>query len=157
MVEKFYRQFPAGTVVGMEATGNCQWFLELLERLGHEVRVGDAAKIRASDPRLQKHDQRDARLLVKLLKEERFPQIWVPSPEEKDLRQLLLHRSQLVGMRVQVKNELQHLAMNRGVTRRRKLWSQAGGKALRELPLRTWTSRGARIPVQGKSDVWIGR
>jgi transposase len=140
-VEKFYRQFPAGTVIGMEATGNCQWFLELLGRLGHEVRVGDAAKIRASDPRQQKHDQRDARLLVKLLKEGRFPQIWVPSPEEKDVRQLLIHRAKLVGMRVQVKNELQHLAMNQGVTRKRKLWNRAGEQVLRELALRPWSSR----------------
>jgi len=50
-VEKFYRQFPAGSRIGVEATGNCQWFLELLARLGHEVWIGDAAKIRASDAR----------------------------------------------------------------------------------------------------------
>src|SRR5216684_3348748 len=86
-VEKFYRQFPAGARIGMEATGNCQWFLELVDRLGHELWVGDAAKIRASDDRQQKHDKRDARLLVKLLAEQRFPRIWVPSREEKDLRQ----------------------------------------------------------------------
>ncbi len=48
VVEGFYRQFPAGSRIGMEATGNCQWFLELLNRLGHELWVGDAAKIRAS-------------------------------------------------------------------------------------------------------------
>ncbi len=47
--EKFYGQFPAGTRIGMEVTGNCQWFVELLAKLGHEVLVGDAAKIRASD------------------------------------------------------------------------------------------------------------
>ena len=85
-VEKFYRQFPAGSQIGMEATGNCQWFVELMARLGHEVLVGDAAKIRASDARQQKHDKRDARLLVQLLAENRFPQIWVPSREQKDLR-----------------------------------------------------------------------
>jgi transposase len=72
-VEKFYRQFPAGTIIGMEATGNCQWFWELMASLGHEVRIGDAAKIRASDARQQKHDKRDAQLLLKLLHEGRFP------------------------------------------------------------------------------------
>jgi len=45
-VEKFYRQFPAGTIIGMEATGNCQWFLELMATLGHEVRIGDAMRPR---------------------------------------------------------------------------------------------------------------
>lgn len=140
-VDKFYRQFPAGTRIGMEATGNCQWFVELVTGLGHQVLVGDAAKIRASDSRQQKHDKRDARLLVHLLAEERFPEIWVPSREQKDLRQLLIHRYKLVRIRAQVKNGLQHLAMNQGVLKKRKLWSQAGERVLRELPLAPWASR----------------
>ena len=44
----------------MEACGNCQWFLELLQQLGDEVWVGDAAQIRASYVRKQKTDKRDA-------------------------------------------------------------------------------------------------
>lgn len=140
-VEKFYRQFPAGTRIGMEATGNCQWFLELVTGLGHKVLVGDAAKIRASDSRQQKHDKRDARLLMQLLAEERFPEIWVPSKEQKDLRQLLIHRYKLVRIRAQVKNGLQHLAMNQGVLKKQKLWSKTGEKVLRELPLAPWASR----------------
>ncbi len=103
--------------------------------------VGDAAKIRASDSRQQKHDKRDARLLVQLLAEDRFPQIWVPSREQKDLRQLLIHRYKLVRIRAQVKNGLQHLAMNQGVMKKQKLWSKAGEKVLRELPLAPWASR----------------
>jgi transposase len=105
------------------------------------VRIGDAAKIRASDARQQKHDKRDAQLLLKLLREGRFPQIWTASGQEKDLRQLLIHRYKLVRIRAQVKTELQHLAMNQGVTKKRKLWSKAGEKVLRELPLKPWTSR----------------
>jgi transposase len=140
-VEQFYRQFPAPALVGMESTGNCQWFVELLTRLGHEVWIGDAAKIRASEVRQQKHDKRDARLLMQLLKEGRFPRIWTPSGAEKDLRQLLIHRYKLVRIRAQVKNELQHLAMNQGVMKKKKLWSKAGEKVLRELPLRPWGSR----------------
>ena len=139
--ERFYRQLPGPSLVGMESTGNCQWFVELLEQLGHELWVGDAAKIRASDSRQQKHDRRDAALILKLLLEGRFPRIWVPSSEEKDVRQLLIHRYKLVRLRATVKNELQHLAMNQGVTRKRKLWSKAGEKVLRELPLRPWSSQ----------------
>lgn len=139
--ERFYRQLPGHALVGMESTGNCQWFVELLARLGHELWVGDALQIRASDPRQQKHDRRDAALILKLLLEGRFPRIWVPSSEEKDLRQLLIHRYKLVRMRAQVKNELQHLAMNQGITKKRRLWSQAGERVLRELPLKPWTSR----------------
>jgi len=140
-VEKFYKRFPAGSRVGMEATGNCQWFVETVQRTGHELWVGDAARIRASDVRQQKHDKRDARLLVQLLAEERFPRIWIPSREEKDLRQLLIHRHKLVRIRVQLKNGLQNLAMNQGLLKKRKLWSEAGQRALCELPLAPWASR----------------
>ena len=98
---------------------------------GHEVWIGDAAKIRASEARQQKHDKRDAELLLRLLAEERFPRIWVPSREQKDLRQLLIHRYKLVRIRAQVKNGLQHLAMNQGVLKKHKLWSSRTAGAAR--------------------------
>jgi transposase len=44
-------------------------------------------------------------------------------------------------MRARVKNELQHLCLNQGVQRKHKLWSQAGQKVLRELPLQPWAAR----------------
>jgi hypothetical protein len=56
-----------------------------MARFGHELWVGDAAKIRASDPRQQKHDRRDAELILKLLLEGRFPRIWIPSSEKKKI------------------------------------------------------------------------
>ena len=139
--EKYYRGLPGPALIGMESTGNCQWFGEMATTAGHDVWVGDAARIRASEVRQQKTDRRDAALILKLLMEGRFPRIWTPSGQEKDLRQLLIHRYKLVRIRTQVKNELQHLAMNQGVTKKRKLWSKAGEKVLRELPLKPWASR----------------
>jgi transposase len=59
----------------------------------------------------------------------------------KDQRQLLIHRYKLVRVRAQVKNELQHLALNQGVQKKRRLWSEAGQKVLREIPLQPWASR----------------
>jgi len=47
----------------------------------------------------QKHDRRDARLLLKLLAEDRFPTIWMPSTQQRDLRTLLRHRHQWVRLR----------------------------------------------------------
>ena len=60
------------SLIGLEATGNSQWFINLLDQLGHEVRVGDAAEIRASCVRRQKNDRRDAGHVLKLLREVRF-------------------------------------------------------------------------------------
>jgi transposase len=138
---RFYRGLREPALIGMESTGNCQWFVEMATTAGHEVWIGDAAKIRACEVRQQKHDRRDAALILQLLLEGRFPRIWTPSGEEKDLRQLLIHRHKLVRVRAQVKTELQHLAMNQGITKKGKLWSKAGEKVLHELPLKPWASR----------------
>jgi transposase len=46
---------------------------------------------------------------LKLLLEDTFPRIWVPSPENRDLRQLLWHRHRLVQMRTRIMNQLQAL------------------------------------------------
>jgi len=112
----------------------------LVQKLGHEVWVGDAAQIRASFVRKQKTDQRDAQHLLRLLREGRFPRLWRPTAEQRDVRQLLMHRHKLVEMRTRVKNALQHLAMNRGMQKKRQLWSEAGQKALRELTLEGWAA-----------------
>ena len=117
--EQFYRSLPVPSLVGMESCGNSQWFLELVERLGHEVWMGDAAQIRASYVRKQKTDERDAAHILKLLMEGRFPRLWTPDAEVRDLRQLLIHRHRLVQIRTRVKNGLQHLAMNRGMQKKR--------------------------------------
>jgi transposase len=116
--ERFYRELEAPALVGIEACGNSQWFIELLERLGHLVWVGDAAQIRASYVRRQKTDRRDAGHILKLLIENRFPRLWTPSAEQRDLRQLLIHRHKLVEIRTRIKNGLQHLALNRGLQKK---------------------------------------
>ncbi len=139
--ERFYRQLSAPALIGFEACGNTQWFEDLLDRLGHEVWMGDAAAIRASYVRKQKTDRRDAAHILKLLMESRFPRLWRPSAGERDLRQLLIHRHKLVGIRARVKNGLQHLMLNKGVQMKRKLWSEAGQKALRALPLEGWAAQ----------------
>src|SRR5664279_4742510 len=136
--ERFYGALPVPSLIGVEACGNSQWFIDLLEQLGHEVWVGDAAQIRASYVRRQKTDKRDAGHILKLLVEGRFPRLWVATAEQRDLRQLLIHRHKLVEIRTRVKNGLQHLALNRGVQRKRKLWTAKGRAELEKLPLEGW-------------------
>ena len=91
--------------------------------------------------RKQKTDKRDAAHILKLLVEGRFPRLWVASAEQRDVRQLLIHRHKLVEIRTRVKNGLQHLMLNRGVQKKRKLWSAAGQQALRALPLQGWAAQ----------------
>jgi len=155
----FYQQLVGPVLIGMEATGNSQWFIEMVEDLGHAIWIGDAAQIRASYVRKQKTDKRDAAHILKLVVEGRFPKLWTPDREQRDLRQLVLHRHKLVEIRSRVKNELQHLSMNKGMQKKRTLWSQAGQKMLRELPLKPWAScrREDLLGLLGMLDQQIGK
>src|SRR5947207_3078921 len=136
MVRDFYAALPRPVVVGIEATGSMGWFLMLMEELGITCHVGHPATIRAAEPRRQKHDRRDAVLLRDLLAEHRFPSIWQPSTELRDLRALLLHRHEWVRMRTRVRNALQSVALAHGIRRHAGLWSRNGQATLSSLPLR---------------------
>src|SRR2546425_11542272 len=140
-LREFYAALEGPVVVGIEATGAMQWFLELLEELGIECRVGHPAKIRAKETRKQKHDRRDARLELELLMEDRFPTIWMPSSEQRDLRTLLRDRHQWVKVRTRVQNTLQAIALNHALRHGRGLWTATGQKALQALSLPSYTSQ----------------
>ncbi len=136
----FYASLQGAVRVGIEATGHTRWFERLLAELGHELWIGDAAQIRASMVRKQKTDARDAAHLLQLLAEERFPRIWRPSLEERDLRQLVWHRQKLVWMRNAVGNQLHALAMGEGLCRKKQLWTKKGRAELEGLRLGDWAS-----------------
>ena len=94
--------------------------------------------------RKQKTDSRDALHILDLLLTNRFPRIWVPSPVERDVRQMLRHRHKLVGFRTSAMNQLHALAMGQGLCRKKKLWTIAGRKELEALNLDPWASRYAK-------------
>src|SRR5580658_3910024 len=137
----FYRSLPKPVRVGVEATGPLAWFERLLAELGHELWIGDAAKIRASEVRKQKTDERDAGLILELLLTNRFPRIWVPTPAERDLRQLLWHRHKLVCLRTMLGNQLHALALSEGLCRKRKLFTKKGRLELAQVGLAPWAGR----------------
>lgn len=139
-VREFYSQLSLPVLVGIEATGSTQWFLHLMEELGIECRVGHPATIRAAEPRKQKHDRRDAELILKLMVEERFPAIWLPTKELLDLRALVLHRHQWVRMRTRIQNSLQAIALANGLRRGPGLWSHDGQTKIASLPLMPHTA-----------------
>ena len=79
-VEQFHRALPRLVTIGVESVGYAQWFHALLQREGHTLLVGDAAKIRAMVPRKTKTDRRDAAHLLQLLVEIAFPLSGCPIP-----------------------------------------------------------------------------
>jgi transposase len=142
--EKFYRDLAAQGVkvrVGMEASGQARWFERLVAELQFELWIGDAAEIRTKRVRKQKTDRQDAQLILRLLLEDRFPRIWVPSWENRDLRQLLWHRHRMVQARTRIMNQLQAVALNEGLRCKKRLWREAGREQLESFRLAPWASR----------------
>jgi transposase len=142
--EKFYRELAARGMkvrVGMEASGQARWFERLLAELNFELWIGDASVIHAKRVRKQKTDRQDAQLILGLLLEDRFPQIWVPSWENRDLRQLLWHRHRMVQARTRIMNQLQAVAINEGLRCRKRLWGESGREQLEAFRLAPWASR----------------
>src|SRR5207237_7658857 len=100
-----------------------QWFEQMLAKLGYELWVGNAAEIRAAMVRKQKTDSRDALHILDLLMENRFLRIWIPTPAERDVRQLLWHRHKMVVLRTSERSQLHALAMGQGICRKQNVWS----------------------------------
>src|SRR6266852_4349575 len=142
--ERFYRELAARGVavrVGMEASGHARWFERLLGELQFELWIGDAAEIRTRRVRKQKTDRQDAQLILRLMLEDRFPQIWVASWENRDLRQLLWHRHRMVQTRTRIMNQLQAVALNEGLRAKKGLWRAWGREQLEAFRLAPWASR----------------
>ena len=112
--------------VGMEASGHGRWFERLQVELNFELWIGDAAEIRTKRVRKQKTDRQDAQLILRLMLEDRFPRIWVPSWENRDLRQLLWHRHRMVQARTRIMNQLQAVALNEGPALQEEVVAGAG-------------------------------
>jgi hypothetical protein len=108
-----------------------------MQELGHELLLGDPSAIHASNRRKQKTDKRDARRLLTLLAEDRFPVVWQPSVENEDTRQLPLHRCRLVRFRARVKNQLDSMAKNEGLLSKR-VWCAMRRQQIEALPLSGW-------------------
>ena len=145
--ENFYRSLAAAgqkVRVGMEASGHARWFERLLAELNFELWIGDAAVIRTKRVRKQKTDRQDAQLILQLLLENRFPKIWVPSWENRDVRQLLWHRHRMVQARTRIMNQLQAVALNEGLRCKKKLWREHGRQQLESFRLAPWASRRRR-------------
>ena len=135
--ERFYWSLKGQAVrVGIEATGGTRWFERLLGELGIELWVGDPARVRAAAAHKAHTDKKDADLLMQLLLENRYPRLWVPTMEQRDERQLVLHRHRLVQTRTRAKNQLQALATNEGLHRR--VSTQVGQAELKKVALSPW-------------------
>src|SRR3954464_1536048 len=64
-----------------------------------------------------------------------FPRIWMPSGENRDLRQLLWHRHRMVQARTRIMNQLQAVALNEGLRCKKGVMAGTRAAANRGIPL----------------------
>jgi transposase len=140
-VRSFYSQFKGEVIVGFEAGGYSQWFEEMLEELGHEIWVGDAAEIRRLARRKQKNDKKDANLILQLMVEGRFPRLHRRSAASREILRQIGYRHKLVKMRTMAKNSIKAIALGAGLVVRSQFYSQAGRQRLEMLKLSPRVSR----------------
>jgi transposase len=134
-IKGFYSKFEGEVIIGIEACGYTNWFEELMEQLGHQLLVGDAAEIRRLARRRQKNDRRDADLLLELLVHNEFPALFRYSRESREVLRQLRYRHKLVKLRTMVVNTLHALAINAGLSLQAKLLTKGGRRQLAGLQL----------------------
>jgi transposase len=147
-LKAFYAQFSGPVLVGLEASGYSPWFEQMLAELGHEVWLGDAVEIRRRARRRQKNDRRDAELILDLLIHDEFPRIHRPTAKSREILRMLRYRHKLIKMRTIIKNSLQALSMQSGLSLRARLFTRAG---LAQLQSATMSPM-----MQYQRDQWLG-
>src|SRR6266566_8133815 len=130
-VRDFYAQFQGQVVVvGLEASGYSPWFERLLEELGCEVWLGHATEIRRRARWRQKNDRRDAELILDLMLHDEFPRLHRPAVQSREVLRMLRYRQKLIKIRTMSKNSLQALALQAGLAKGSRLFTQAGQQEL---------------------------
>src|SRR3989442_10406928 len=99
----------------LEMMSGALWVRDQLEACGWQVEVADARKVKTVAPLAAKTDKVDARLLAELCRRELVPALWLPSLDERALRERLRRRMHLVRLRTSAKGRIFGLQTQWGV------------------------------------------
>lgn len=95
--------------VVLETTTNAWDLYDRLVPLVERVVVADPTQVKVIAASFVKTDKRDTLALARLLAAHLIPEVWVPPPEVRELRDLVAHRQRLMKQRTMAKNRLQSL------------------------------------------------
>jgi len=90
----------------VEMMSGAIWVRDTLAAAGWRVQVAHARKVRDVAPLACKTDKVDARVLAELCRRDLVPELWVPSLEDRELRERLRRRMHLVRMRASAMNRI---------------------------------------------------
>jgi transposase len=98
----------------IESMTGARFVHDTLERLGWEVEIADAQKVKGLAPLAVKTDRVDARVLAVLSQRDLVPAIWLPDPGVRRERELARFRLHLVKHRSQLKNRIHSALLSFG-------------------------------------------
>lgn len=90
----------------VEMMSGAVWVRDQLAAVGWQVQVAHARKVRDVAPLACKTDKVDARVLAELCRRDLVPELWVPSLQDRALRERLRRRMHLVRMRASAQNRI---------------------------------------------------
>jgi transposase len=90
----------------VEMMSGAVWVRDQLQRVGWQVKIAHARKVRDVAPLACKTDKVDARVLAELCRRDLVPELWVPSLEDRALRERLRRRAHLVKARTSARNRI---------------------------------------------------
>ena len=108
----------------IEMMSGAAWVRERLARCGWVIEIADARKVKAIAPLACKTDRVDARVLADLARRDLVPAIWVPSLDDRAIRERLRRRAHLIRLRTSAINRTfgiqTQFGLRRGITALRK-------------------------------------
>jgi transposase len=99
----------------VEMMSGAVWVRDRLRSAGWQVEVADARRVKGIAPLACKTDRVDARVLAELCRRDLVPALWIPSLEERELRERLRRRAHLVRLRTSALNRVYGLGTQWGL------------------------------------------
>ena len=90
----------------VEMMSGAVWVRDRLAAAGWQVQVAHARKVRDVAPLACKTDKVDARVLAELCRRDLVPALWIPSLDDRALRERLRRRTHLVRLRASAMNRI---------------------------------------------------
>lgn len=90
----------------VEMMSGAVWVRDQLAAAGWRVQIAHARKVRDVAPLACKTDKVDARVLAELARRDLVPELWIPSLDDRALRERLRRRMHLVRMRASAMNRI---------------------------------------------------
>jgi transposase len=116
----------------VEMMSGAIWVRERLQAGGWDVEVADARKVKGLAPLACKTDKVDARVLAELCRRDLVPAVWLPSLEDRALRERLKRRMHLVRTRTMARNRIHGVLTQWGIKLSRSTLRQPGALELLE-------------------------